>query len=439
MGRRAAMTATSEYRNTSWWRTASPTPPTAPLSADLRVDVAVIGGGMTGLTAAWHLARQGARVAVLEDEAIGSGASGVNAGFVVPNFAKVDPATVLARLGTERGRRLLDLIGAGADRVFTTVRDQAIDCDAEQVGWMQVAHTDAMLAILRRRAEDWQALGRPVRILSADEARQRTSLRFCAGALLDASGGMLHPLSYVRGLARLAITSGAAVFEKAGVQSIERKGAGWRLGVGRHAVDADKVLLCTNAAEYGIARQLSRAVVPLTVYQLATKPLASSVAERIAPGRHPIADTRANLFTYRLDRDNRLISGGVAMVPLGAHERMARMIARRLMREIGLTEMPTLDHVWRGTAAMTTDFLPHLYELGPGFIGGIGCNGRGIALTAMLGEVLAQAASGAKLDELPIPLAKARPIPFHLLARAAPSVAIAQARWQDHLSIRGHS
>jgi glycine/D-amino acid oxidase-like deaminating enzyme len=439
MSPRAAMTATSEVQNTSWWRTATASPPTETLSADLNVDVAVIGAGMTGLTAAWHLARQGARVAVFEAEAIGSGASGVNAGFVVPNFAKADPAAVLTRLGKERGRRLLALIGAGADRVFATVRDQMIDCDAEQTGWMQVAHTDAMLAILRRRAEDWQALGRPVSILSADEAQQRTSLRFCAGALLDESGGMLHPLSYVRGLARLAIGAGAAVFEKAGVQSIERKGADWRLAVGRHSIDAGKVLLCTNAADYGIARRLSRSVVPLPVYQIATGPLPRAVAERIAPSRHPIADTRANLFTYRLDRDNRLISGGVAMVPLGAHERMARMIARRLMRELGLTEMPALDHVWRGTAAMTTDFLPHLYELGPGFIGGIGCNGRGIALTAMLGEVLAQAASGARLDALPIPMAKARPIPFHLLARAAPSVAIAQARWQDHLSIRGHS
>jgi glycine/D-amino acid oxidase-like deaminating enzyme len=439
MGRRAAMTATSEYQNTSWWRSAAPPPPTASLSADLSVDVAVIGGGITGLTAAWHLARQGARVAVFEAEVIGSGASGANAGFVVPNFAKADPAAVLTRLGKERGRRLLALIGVGADRVFATVRDQMIECDAEQVGWMQVAHTDSMLVILRQRVEDWQALGRPVRMLSADEARRRTSLRFCAGALLDESGGMLHPLNYVRGLARLAIGAGAAVFEKAGVQSIERKDAGWRLAVGRHTVEAGKVLLCTNAADYGIARQLARAIVPLTVYQIATKPLPRAVAEHIAPGRHPIADTRANLFTYRLDRDNRLISGGVAMMPLGAHERMARMIAGRLTRELGLAEMPALDHVWRGTAAMTTDFLPHLYELGPGFIGGIGCNGRGIAMTAMLGEVLADAASGAKLDELAIPVAKARPIPFHLLARAAPSVAIAQARWQDHLSIRGHS
>lgn len=437
----------SEIRHTLWWKTATARPETAPLAADLRVDVAVVGGGLTGLTAAWHLARQGARVAVLEANAIGSGASGVNAGFVVPNFAKADPGAVIARLGAERGGRLLALVGAGADRVFATARDHGIDCDAEQAGWMHVAHTDTMLAVLRQRATAWQALGRPVRILEAEEARRRTSLRLCTGALLDESGGMLHPLNYTYGLARLAMAAGALVFEGAAVDSIDRQGAGWRLGVrqlgggqlggGPRSVDAGQVLLCTHAGTQGAARRLSPAIVPLRVYQVATSPLPQALADRISPCRHPVADTRANLFTYRLDRDNRLISGGMAMLPVGAHRRMARMIARRLAVELDLPEIPPIEHVWTGTAAMTTDFLPHLYEFGPGFIGGIGCNGRGIALTAMLGEVMAQAASGARLGDLPVPVAPARPIPFNLLARAAPSVAIAQARWQDRRSLAG--
>jgi glycine/D-amino acid oxidase-like deaminating enzyme len=99
-----------------------------------------------------------------------------------------------------------------------------------------------------------------------------------------------------------------------------------------------------------------------------------------------------------------------------------------------------VEYVWRGTAAVTTDFLPHLYEFGPGFIGGIGCNGRGIALTAVLGEVLADAATGRPPAELPIPVASVRPIPFHVLARVAPSFAIAWAKWQDkHLALSdGH-
>lgn len=428
------MTAGSEYRNTLWWATTTKPPETQRLQTPMRVDVAVIGGGLTGLIAAWHLARQGVRVAVLEATEIGSGASGVNAGFVVPNFAKADPTAVVARLGAERGTRLLKMAGAGADRVFATARDHQIDCDAEQVGWMHVAHTDKMLPVLTARAEAWRKLGRPVRMLDAEEARRRTGLRFCAGALLDESGGMLHPLKYTYGLARIAIAAGASVFEATTIRQVERNGAGWRLTTDGHHVDADKVLLCTNATTEGVAQRLARVVVPLRVYQAATKPLPQNVVKRFAPQRHPVADTRANLFTYRLDRDNRLISGGMAMVPFGAHGRMARMIAGRLALELGLPQVPEIEHAWRGTAAMTTDFLPHLYEFGPGFIAGIGCNGRGIALTAMLGEVLSEAASGRRLDDLPIPVAAARPIPFHLLAQAAPSLAIAQARWQDFRS-----
>jgi glycine/D-amino acid oxidase-like deaminating enzyme len=154
-----------EHQRTLWWKTANEKPQTMPLEAAGRLDVAVIGGGFTGLTAAWHLARRGARVGLFEAHAIGSGASGLNAGFVVPNFAKADPSSVLARLGEERGRRLLALVGAGADRVFGTIRDHAIACDAEQVGWMHVAHSPDMLAVLRSRTESWQALGRTVRIL----------------------------------------------------------------------------------------------------------------------------------------------------------------------------------------------------------------------------------------------------------------------------------
>jgi glycine/D-amino acid oxidase-like deaminating enzyme len=268
-------------------------------------------------------------------------------------------------------------------------------------------------------------------MLNEREARELSGARRCAGALLDESAGMLHPLDYCYGLASAAMAAGAAVHEDAGVTDVRPADGGWQVHVSGQTVAARSVLLCTNACSTGVARRLFRTIVPLTVYQIATAPLSADAASRVAPKRHPVADTRANLFTYRLDAENRLISGGMAIVPVAAENRMQRVIAGRLARELGLDAAPKVEHVWRGTAAMTTDFLPHVYRFGPGFYGGIGCNGRGIPMTAMLGEVLADAADGADPETLPVPLASTRGLPFHALARAAPSAAVAQARLED--------
>ncbi len=423
----------AEHRRALWWRTAGPPPdaPRPPPPGDGASEIAVIGGGFLGLTAALHLARRGRQVTVLEAGTVGSGASGVNAGFVVPNFAKADPAAVVARLGRERGEALLRLVGAGGRRVFETAREGAIACEAEETGWLHLAHSAEMLDTLRARAAAWAALGRPVRLLERDEAMALSGARRVAGALLDESGGMLNPLAYAWGLARLAEAAGATIHEGSGVEAVEPDGAGWRLRHAGGSLHAAQVLLCTNAFRTGVARRLADATVPLQVYQAATVPLAPEIARRIAPGRHPAADTRANLFTYRLDAGNRLISGGMSMLPLSAHARMGRMIARRLATELRLDAVPELEHVWTGRAAMTLDFLPRVFTFGPGFLGGIGCNGRGVALTAMLGEVLADAACGVAPEALPVPSGPARRLPFAPMARLAPSFAIAQARWQD--------
>ncbi|MDF2809003.1 MAG: putative oxidoreductase [Microvirga sp.] len=422
---------TPEQHRTLWWHTAAPRPVLKPVPPDLSIDVAVIGAGFTGLTAALHLTRRGASVLVMEADTIGSGASGFNAGFVVPNFAKADPATVMKRLGQERGVRLLELVGRGGERIFETIRDYRIDCDAAQTGWLQPAHSDLMADTLKARVESWCKLGRPLRYLDALETAKLTGVGGYRGALFDPTGGTIHPLSYVYGLAKAAQDSGAFIQERAPATSIERAGEKWILQSPKGRISARRVLLCTNASTGGVARRLSRTIVPLSVYQIATKPLSAEAVAQFSPQRHPVSDTRSNLFTYRLDRDNRLISGGMSLLPIGAHRRMGEGIAERLARELSLDRAPEIEHVWRGIAAMTTDFLPHIYEFGPGFIGGIGCNGRGVAMTAMLGKVLADAALGMPLARLPVPEASTRPIPFHFLAKAAPSFAIGQARWQD--------
>ena len=421
-------------QDTLWTRTAR-LPAESDTALPQAADVAIIGGGFTGMTAARELLIAGRSVAVLEAGKIGAGASGMNAGFVVPNFAKADPNAVRAKLGTERGNALLRLVGDGANAVFRTIEEDGISCDARQTGWLNPAYGAASAEILKARAALWCELGRPVSFLDADQTRQQTGMDIYAGALLDEEGGTIHPLDYLRGLGQSVRRRGGTVHEGQCVEKVTRDGASWRLTMRSGAtLTAAKVLLCTNAFTTGAASRMGRSAVPLRVYQIATTPADPATAKRIAPHGRPVGDTRQNLFTYRLDRDNRLISGGMAAIPFGAFDRLGRAVADRLSKELDLQQAVTPEVVWTGVAAMTPDFLPRLYQLGEGWFGGIGCNGRGIAMTAQLGRVLARAALGESLDHLPIPVRPLRPLPFHQFTPIVASAALIQARLKDKLA-----
>ncbi len=417
-----------QRHQTLWQASADPAPATAPLAGDVTAHVAVIGGGFTGLSAALHLAEQGAAVRVIEAGEIGGRASGRNGGLVVPNFAKADPSVVRARLGVEAGDRLLGLIGGAGDAVFGLIKRLGIECDAEQTGWIQPAHRADVVEALTRRCGEWAALGRPVELLGRDTLSRLTGCRKFHGGWLDRSGGQLNPLKYVRGLAKAAMDAGAHVHTGTRITSMERTGRRWSLKSSSGTIAADQVLLCTNAEVGRLWPRLMRSFFPLTVHQVATAPLSGEQARRISPGRQPVSDTSTNLFSYRLDRDNRLISGGMAALPWGADGRMARYITQRLDYMLELGGVPPVDHIWHGTAAVTSDFLPRLHMLAPGLHAGLGCNGRGIAMTTVLGQILALAAQQGHARGLAVPLMELIPIRGHVVMRHAPRVAVPVAR-----------
>lgn len=397
-------------------------------------DVAIIGGGFLGLSCALHLAQAGVSVRLLEAKRIGWGASGRNAGFVVPHFSRADPAMIRARMGADAAARLLDLVAQGGDMVFDLARRAGLGVQAEQNGWLQPAHSAAMAKALQVRVRDWQALGRPVEWLDAGAMAVRSGMKTYHGALRDASGGMINPLAYALGLARLAEDAGADLHEETPVTALTRARDGWTLHTPAGNLNAGRVLLATNAETLGAARPLGRAVLPLTVHQIATTPLDTDTVARIAPNREPASDTRTNIFTWRLDAENRLISGGMALVPLGAGTRLPQKILQRAIRELHLPANTALAHAWRGTAAMTTDALPLLTELQPGLIGAVGCNGRGVAFTTSLGRTLAQTMADG--SPLPLPARPARAIPFRPFARHAPALVLARGLWSDARALR---
>lgn len=424
--------------DTLWHARSGAGPRLAPLAGDARADVVIVGGGFLGLSAALAFAERRIDAIVLEGGEIGAGASGRNAGFVVPHFSRADPAAVRAALAPPQAERLLRIVETGAERVFDLSRRLDLGREAEQVGWLQPAHSAAAARMLEARVAEWQARGRPVTFLSPAEIAERTGTGIYRGALADASGGVVNPLALARGMARLAAEAGARIHTGTPVALMRADAGGWTLTTATGAtVGADRVLLATNAGTFGAAGPLGRAAVPLHVYQIATRPLDAATRARIAPQRQPVSDTRTNIFTYRLDADDRLISGGMALVPVAAEARMARRIARRLADELALPAVPEVEHVWRGTAAMTQTALPLLARHGEGAFGAVGCNGRGVAFTTRFGAALADwMADGADPAEAPLPLEPPRPVPLRPLARMAPSLILLRGMRADRRAMR---
>jgi glycine/D-amino acid oxidase-like deaminating enzyme len=403
------------------------------LETELQADLAVIGGGFSGLSAALHAAERGLSVVVLEAEIIAWGATGRNAGFVVPNFAKMDPDHITAYLGGERGERLIDFASGSSDLVFDLIKRHGMECDAAQSGWIQPAHSTAAFEKVKSRADQWARCGRPAVVLDGAEIEAATGAKGYAGGWTDRSGGLLNPVEYARGLADAAEAAGARIFEHSAVTMIARDKGGYRLKTSNGSVRAGKVFIATNAYGGALDPKLARTYFPLRVFQIATQPLSQSVRSRLLPGNQCVSDTRRNLFTFRFDAANRLISGGMHIFSPGAEERVPRAIHRRLADMLDLQSIPPIAYAWSGMAAVEPDFLPHLVDLGPGLIAGFACNGRGIALTTAMGRVLADWASGANTSNLAIPFAPPKAIPLHGLMKHAPNMLLPWSMLRDRL------
>ena len=403
-----------------WAATAATGPPVPDFDGSEKAETVVIGAGYTGLSAALHLAEQGRSVLVLDAHEPGWGASGRNNGQVVAAL-KHEPHEIEQRFGQERGRALIRAIGDGPDLVLGLIARHRIDCAARRSGILTAAHSAKSLADLKRRVEIWNARGAPLRLLSRDEMEAASGTGAYAGGCLDPRGGAINPLGYARGLARAVMEAGGAIRQKAEVRSIKRAGTQqggtqWRVMTARGNVDAERVIIGTNAYTGAFWPGLKKTFLPSRTPQLVSRPLRDNVAKSILPGGQIMSDTRYLTVGVRMHEDGRLHLGGgngtagadddALYAPLARH-------ARLLFPQVGELHW---QYRWSGFMAMTPDRYPRLFELAPGIAAALGYSGRGICTATILGAELARWAAGdAGIDELAMPASSFRTLPYYAL------------------------
>lgn len=414
-----AAIVSSTLPHSLWAATAAPPADYSRLSQSETCDIAIIGAGFTGLSAALHLAQSGRKVIVLDAAEPGWGASGRNGGQVITGL-KHNPDDLIATFGAEMGNRIIRAMGGGADLVFSLIERYRMDCHARQSGWIQAAHGPKPYEdLVVPRCRQWQARGVAARLLDrAETAGMIGSVpEVYHGGWFDPRGGVLQPLSYARGLARAALAEGAKVCAGSPVESLSRDGGHWTLKLAQSTIRAGQVVMATNAYTGDLWPGLAQTVIPVSSFQIATRPLDEKTRARILPGGQGVADTRRLLLYFRLDHQGRFVMGGRSPVDDNPSKADGAPLQAAIRRFFPLIDPSHIDHVWSGKVAITRDSLPHLHILAPGLIAALGCNGRGVAMCTMMGRIIAELASGAAPADLDFPVTAPNAFPFHQFRR----------------------
>ena len=392
------------------WAQDPPPAVRAPGPVPERCDVAIVGGGYTGLAAARALALRGAAVTVLEQHTIGSGASGRNGGFVLPGY-KPDIEALARKLGLEEARRLFRLSLEAVEYLERLIGAGDIACDYTRCGAVTLAAKPGHLQALAESARFLrQSLGYETTVLGPGELGTEIDSPRYHGALVDPGAGSLHPGRYVRGLAQAAERAGATIAEGVEVRGVRRDGGLVLVDTAHGTVRANQVLAATNGYTGAAFPDLRRRVVPVGSYLIATAPLDAGLASRLIPRGRVLSDTKNLLYYFRLSPDRRMVFGGRAAFTPTPVARAADVLARAMLEVFPALAGVAVEYAWGGQVAFALDQMPHAGSLG-GLHYALGYAGHGVAMSTWLGARMGEAlAGGERLPEITTPF---RAVPFY--------------------------
>ncbi len=384
----------------------APAPPDLPsFKGERETDVAIIGGGYTGLSAALHLAEQGTDTVLLEAEYIGFGGAGRNVGLVNAGLWLM-PDDVVKIIGPKYGERLIEELGNSPDLVFDLIEKHGIKCEATRKGTLHCAHSPGGFKALKQRESQWKKRKAPVRLLSKEDAEPKIGSSAFHGALLDLRAGTVQPLAYAHGLAHAAKKAGADLFVKSPVIKVEQKNKKWEITTLDGKVTAKAVIqACQGYAGHGFKENM-KTLIPFNFFQFATPPLPEKIRKTILPEGQGAWDTNMILSSYRLDAAGRLLVGSVGSVDRfghGLHKKWAKRTINKVFPQINDIRM---EYGWFGTIAMTVNHVPRFHVFGENNISVTSYNGRGIGPGTLFGKLMAQYLLNDSHDNIPLPASK---------------------------------
>jgi glycine/D-amino acid oxidase-like deaminating enzyme len=369
-----------------------------------RVDVAVIGAGFTGLSAARTLARRGAKVAVLESETIGWGASSRNGGMVLPGL-KLGVNKLIAMYGRERTQRMYAASVASMDCVEQIVREEGIDCDFARSGHLEVACKQKHFDDYARQVE---VIGREfnhkLRIVQKHELSGEIGSTIYYGGMVDEVSAGLNPARYVAGLGRAAMKAGAQVFEHAAVDNVQRESqqgqTGWKIATSRGSLWAREIFIGTSGYTGKTTPALQKKIIPIGSFIITTEVLPEELARELSPRNRMIYDSKNYLYYYRLTPDRRMLFGGrAAFFPENDRtvRRSAEILRRGMIEVYPQLRATKVDYVWGGTLDFAFDIMPHAGQI-DGLYFAVGYAGHGVAMATYQGQKMAELIAGDKSD-----------------------------------------
>jgi glycine/D-amino acid oxidase-like deaminating enzyme len=362
-----------------------------------RADVVVVGAGLTGLSTALHVARQGASVALLEANTVGWGASGRNGGMATPGLAIGFP-TAVRRYGAERAAAMFQAYNDAIDTVEELVTSEGIDCSFERTGRLSLACKPAHYAAFERAAEEMHSLaGQEVQLVPAARLAEEIGSTHYHGGLVDPLGAAVHVGQLTAGLAGAAAGYGVSIHEQCRVMELVRRDDRThdvRTDMG--TIRAGQVVVATSGYTGSVTPWLRRRIVPIGSFIVVTEPLDAGVVDELLPHRRVASDSNHLLYYFRITPDNRLLFGGRARFAMSNRDsdlKSGRILRRGMVKVFPQLADTRIDYCWGGLVDMTLDQMVHAGER-DGVFYSVGYSGHGVQMATHMGKVMAQMLGG---------------------------------------------